>query len=77
VIGGLIPLVPYMILPTTQLGLIWSAIVTFAALVIFGAVKGRFTGVSVWKSAVQTSAIGAVAAGVAFALARAVNGAPT
>ena len=76
VVGGLIPLVPYMILPSTRLGLIWSAVVTFAALVIFGAVKGRFTGVSVWQSALQTSAIGAVAAAVAFALARLVSGSP-
>ena len=76
VVGGLIPLVPYMVLPTTQLGLLWSAIVTFVALVAFGAVKGRFTGFSVWKSALQTSVIGAVAAGVAFLLARLVNGGP-
>jgi len=74
VLGGLIPLLPYMILPSTSLGLKWSAIVTFCALVAFGAVKGRFTGVSVWKSAVQTSLIGAIAAGAAFFLARLVNG---
>jgi VIT1/CCC1 family predicted Fe2+/Mn2+ transporter len=76
VVGGLIPLTPYMVLPTTQLGLIWSAIVTFIALVLFGSVKGHFTGVSIWKSALQTSCIGAIAAGVAFLLARLVNGAP-
>ena len=65
-----------MLLPSTQLGLIWSAIVTFVALVVFGAVKGRFTGVSIWKSALQTSLIGAIAAAVAFVLARLVNGSP-
>jgi VIT1/CCC1 family predicted Fe2+/Mn2+ transporter len=74
VLGGLIPLVPYMLLPTTQAGLVWSAIVTFVALVVFGAVKGRFTGVSVWTSAAQTSLIGAIAAAVAFFLARLVSG---
>lgn len=74
VIGGLIPLLPYMLLPTTRAGLVWSAIVTFIALVVFGAVKGRFTGVSVWRSAVQTSLIGGIAAAVAFFLARLVNG---
>lgn len=77
VVGGFIPLVPYMVLPTTQLALIWSAILTFIALVIFGAVKGRFTGVSIWKSALQTAVIGAVAAGAAFLLARLVSGSPT
>lgn len=76
VFGGLIPLVPYMVVPTTQVGLAWSAVVTFIALIAFGAGKGRFTGVSVWKSALQTSVIGAVAAGVAFLLARLVSGAP-
>jgi VIT1/CCC1 family predicted Fe2+/Mn2+ transporter len=74
VVGGLIPLLPYMLLKTTHQGLIWSAIVTFIALVAFGAVKGQFTGVSIFRSALQTSLIGAVAAGVAFALARLVNG---
>jgi len=76
VVGGLIPLVPYMVLSTTRAGLIWSAVFTFVALVVFGAVKGRFTGVSVVKSALQTSLIGAIAAAVAFALARLVNGSP-
>jgi len=74
VLGGLIPLLPYMMLPTTQAGLVWSAIVTFVALILFGVVKGRFTGVSLWTSAVQTSLIGAIAATVAFMLARLVNG---
>jgi len=74
VVGGFIPLVPYMLLPTTQLALIWSAAVTFIALIAFGAVKGYFTGVNLWKSALQTSVIGAIAAGVAFCLARLVNG---
>ncbi len=76
VVGGLIPLIPYMLLPTTTIGLVWSAIVTFVALVVFGAVKGYFTGLAVWKSALQTSLIGAIAAAVAFALARLVSGSP-
>jgi VIT1/CCC1 family predicted Fe2+/Mn2+ transporter len=76
VVGGLIPLLPYMLLPDTRAGLLWSAVVTFIALVVFGAAKGRFTGASVWKSAWQTSLIGAIAAAVAFALARLVAGAP-
>jgi VIT1/CCC1 family predicted Fe2+/Mn2+ transporter len=76
VVGGLIPLLPYMLVADTRTGLIWSAILTFIALVVFGAVKGRFTGTSVWTSAWQTSLIGAIAAAVAFALARLVAGAP-
>ena len=41
-----------------------------------GALKGKFTGASVVRSAVETAAIGGVAAAVAFALARLVSGSP-
>jgi predicted membrane protein (TIGR00267 family) len=74
VVGGLIPLLPYMLFATSQQALYVSIAVTFIALVVFGALKGKFTGVSVWRSALETSAIGAVAAAVAFAIARAVSG---
>jgi VIT1/CCC1 family predicted Fe2+/Mn2+ transporter len=77
VAGGLIPLVPYILIPSTSIALIWSAILTFLALVAFGAVKGRFTGAPIGKSAFQTAAIGAVAAGAAFILARLVSGSGT
>ena len=76
VIGGLIPLIPYFMIPNTSVALVWSALVTFVALIVFGGVKGRFTGVSIWRSALQTSLIGALAAAVAFLLARLVSGAP-
>jgi VIT1/CCC1 family predicted Fe2+/Mn2+ transporter len=76
VIGGLIPLFPYMLVPRSSEALYGSIVVTFVALVAFGALKGYFTGTSVWRSALETSAIGAVAAAVAFMLARLVSGAP-
>jgi VIT1/CCC1 family predicted Fe2+/Mn2+ transporter len=76
VVGGLIPLFPYMLVPQSAQALYGSIAVTFAALVLFGALKGRFTGVSVWRSAFETAVIGAVAATVAFALARLVSGSP-
>jgi len=74
VIGGLLPLLPYMLVPQSQQALYFSIAVTFVALVVFGALKGKFTGTSIWRSAAETSAIGAAAAAVAFALARAVSG---
>jgi len=74
VVGGLIPLLPYMLIADSRTALLWSALLTLLALIAFGAVKGRFTGVSVWKSALQTSTIGAAAAFVAFVLARLVSG---
>jgi len=36
-------------------------------------VKGRFTGAPPWRSAVQTAAIGGLAAAAAFAIARAIS----
>jgi VIT1/CCC1 family predicted Fe2+/Mn2+ transporter len=70
VAGGLIPLSPYVVLASVYRGLIFSAVVTLAALGVFGYIKGRFTGERALRSAVQTVAIGGVAAGVAFLLAK-------
>ena len=71
--GGLIPLVPYMLAPTVGFGLIFSVIFTLIALLIFGYVKGRFTGAPPLRSALQTSLIGGLAAAVAFGLARLIS----
>jgi len=72
VAGGLIPLAPYLAFRTVSQALPWSAAVTLAALLAFGYVKGRFTGSRPWRSALQTFAIGGIAAAVAFMLARAI-----
>ena len=73
IVGGLIPLAPYMLLPDSQTALSVSVIVTLLALVIFGYVKGRFTGSRPMRSAIQTAVIGGVAAAAAFAIARAIG----
>jgi len=70
-VGGLIPLFPYMLMATLMEALQISVIVTGIALAVFGAVKGHFTGVNKFKSAFQTLLVGGLAAGAAFALARA------
>jgi vacuolar iron transporter family protein len=70
VVGGLIPLSPYVALSNAYRGLIFSVVLTLAALAIFGYIKGRFTGARALKSALQTMVIGGLAAGVAFALAK-------
>jgi len=69
VIGGLIPLIPYMLLHDISSALRISVIVTGIALLIFGAIKGHFTGVNKIKSALQTALVGGLAAGAAFWLA--------
>ena len=42
-------------------------------LLVFGFVKGRFTGTKPLRSALQTALIGSAAAGAAFAIARAIS----
>jgi VIT1/CCC1 family predicted Fe2+/Mn2+ transporter len=54
----------------TANGLKMSAVLTLAALGIFGFAKGRFTGTSPLRGAVQTMVIGGLAAGAAFLLAK-------
>jgi predicted membrane protein (TIGR00267 family) len=68
--GGLIPLLPYIIIPHPNTALIVSVVVTLCALLVFGYVKGRFTGAHPIRSGLQTALIGAVAAGAAFLIAR-------
>ena len=41
IIGGLIPLLPYMIFHTAHTALILSIVITLAALAVFGLIKGR------------------------------------
>ncbi len=69
IVGGLIPLAPYMVVHTrAALGL--SVVITLIALIVFGGVKGRLTGAGTVRSSVQTAAIGGLAALVAYGLAR-------
>jgi VIT1/CCC1 family predicted Fe2+/Mn2+ transporter len=70
VVGGMIPLSPYVILASATRGLEFSAIVTLAALGVFGYIKGKYTGERAWRSAFQTMVIGGVAAAAAFGLAK-------
>lgn len=70
IVGGFVPLASYIVTSDAELALRVSIAVTLTALVIFGYVKGRFTGAHPLKSALQTAAIGSIAAGAAFGIAR-------
>lgn len=70
IVGGLIPLSAYLLLSDAHTALKLSVIVTLASLAIFGGIKGRFTGVPVLRSALQTCIIGGLAAAAAFGIAR-------
>jgi len=72
--GGLVPLAPYMFAHSASSALIFSIVFTIIALLVFGFVKGRFTGTRPVRSALQTALIGSVAAGAAFAIARMIGG---
>jgi VIT1/CCC1 family predicted Fe2+/Mn2+ transporter len=72
IVGGLIPLSPYMVVSKTETlkGLLVSIVVTLIALLVFGYIKGHFTGTRPIRSALQTTLIGGIAAAAAFLIAR-------
>jgi VIT1/CCC1 family predicted Fe2+/Mn2+ transporter len=73
VAGGLVPLTPYMLLHQVQTALSVSIGVTLLALFVFGYIKGRFTGLTPWRGAVQTILVGGIAAAAAFFIARLIS----
>ena len=73
IVGGLIPLLPYVLINKASEALLVSASVTLLALFIFGMVKGRFTGAAPLKSGLQTVMVGGLAAGAAFGLAKLIS----
>jgi predicted membrane protein (TIGR00267 family) len=73
IVGGFIPLSPYIFVSSARSALNISVVVTLIALLIFGYIKGRFTGAHPIKSGIQTMLIGGLAAGAAFLLARLVS----
>ncbi len=73
ILGGLIPLGPYILLSGVRTGLVVSIAVTLAALLLFGYIKGRFTGTKPVRSALQTAITGGLAAAAAFGLALAIS----
>ena len=73
IVGGIIPLFPYLAISTAKSALPISILVTLVALVVFGYIKGRFTGGSAKRSAFQTALVGGLAAAAAFGLAKAIS----
>ena len=71
--GGFVPLAPYIATDTISTALFFSILFTLATLLIFGFVKGRFTGMKPIRSALQTALVGGVAAGAAFLIARLIS----
>ncbi len=74
VLGGLVPLAPYVLVGELYRALSLSVGVTLVALFIFGYVKGKLTGISPLRGGLQTVTIGGLASAAAFGLAKAISG---
>jgi VIT1/CCC1 family predicted Fe2+/Mn2+ transporter len=70
IVGGIIPLSPYIFISDPYSALQYSALATLICLFVFGFFKSKMTGVNPWWGAVRTTLIGAVAAGAAFGIAK-------
>ena len=70
IMGGMVPLAPYMLIHELHDALTVSVAVTLVALFIFGWVKGKLTGISPWRGGMQTVVIGGLASAAAFGLAK-------
>lgn len=73
VIGGLVPLIPYMFIRVAKKAVLISVMVTLISLLFFGYFKGRFVGNKPIRSALQTAIIGAIASAAAYGIARAIQ----
>lgn len=73
IVGGAVPLLPYVFFSSVHKALLASVIVTLIALLIFGYIKGRFTTTRPFRSAWQTVIVGGLAASAAFGIAKAIG----
>ena len=74
IVGGLVPLSPYFFIKDSQQALYISVAVTLVALFIFGFLKAKALGQPTITGAFKTAFIGALAAGVAYLLAKLIQG---
>jgi len=72
-VGGFIPLFPYIIFSSNETGFNVSCIATVAALIVFGYYKSKMTGQPLIKGTLKVTVTGIIAAAAAFLLAKAVS----
>ena len=75
IVGGFIPLSPYIFIKNSNEALLISVIITLIALFVFGFLKAKAVGQNTWYGAIKTTLIGAIAAGAAYGLAKAIGAA--
>ena len=73
IVGGLVPLAPYILMRQVESALWVSVSVTLLALFIFGSIKGHYTGVKPLRGGMQTILVGGLAAAAAFLIARLIS----
>ncbi len=73
-IGGLVPLIPYILISDVPYALLVSITLTLVALFLFGGYKARMTRTPRLRGAIQTTLIGAAAAAAAFGIAHLITG---
>ena len=69
VVGGIIPLSPYIFINDSKEALKFSVVATLICLFVFGYFKSKITGVPVLSGALKVMLIGALAAGAAYSVA--------
>ena len=74
VMGGFVPLLPYLLVSEPHRALLYSCVVTLICLFVFGYFKSKVTGQPPVGGAFKVMLIGAVAAAAAFGIARLVGG---
>jgi predicted membrane protein (TIGR00267 family) len=74
IIGGIIPLSPYILISHSQEALFYSSGLTLICLFIFGYFKSKMTGQPALSGAFKVVVIGALAAGAAFLMAKLITG---
>jgi VIT1/CCC1 family predicted Fe2+/Mn2+ transporter len=74
VVGGFVPLIPYLLMNSPHQALGYSCVITLICLFIFGYFKSKVTGQPPISGAFKVMLIGAVAAAAAFGIARLVGG---
>jgi vacuolar iron transporter family protein len=72
-LGGFVPLFPYIILSDIKTGFVVSCAVTTLALIIFGYFKCKATGQPLLKGTIKVTLTGIIAATAAYLLAKAVS----
>lgn len=70
VVGGIIPLSPYIFISGSMEALEISVVATLCCLFIFGYFKSRVIGINPWMGALRLTLIGAIAAAAAFGVAK-------